>query len=61
MIQNIASPLNKKSREEVENEINEETEKGLLLQLVRDYQVLYGTGSLSDNILLPYGNKKIII
>ncbi len=61
MIQNIASPLNKKSRKEVKNEINEETEKGLLLQLVRYYQVLYGTGSMSDNILLPYGNKNIII
>lgn len=61
MIQNIASPLNEKSREKVEYEIKEATEKGQILKLIRNYQILYGSGSFSDNILLPYGNKNLII
>ena len=52
MIQNITTPLG--NTNEVLKQINEETEKGLTLQLIREYQVKYGNGSWSENVLVPY-------
>ena len=43
MIKNISTPLSKKSNEEVLEEIRNESENGLLLQLVRNYQIDFGT------------------
>ena len=61
MIKNISTPLTKKSIETVLEEIRNETENGLLLQLIRKYQMIYGNGLFSDNILLPYSTKSNII
>ncbi len=61
MIKNISTPLSKKSNEEVLKEIRNESENGLLLQLIRNYQIDFGTGSFSDNILLPYSRKSQIV
>ena len=41
MIKNISTPLTKKSIETVLEEIRNETENGLLLQLIRKYQIIY--------------------
>ena len=57
MIQNITTPLIEKNQKEVLFEILEETEKGSLLRLIRDYQIKYGDGSWNNNILVPYKNK----
>ena len=54
MIKNIFTPLSEKSRKEVLEEIKNESENGLLLQLIRKYQIDYGSGSFSDNILSPF-------
>ena len=61
MIKNIFTPLSEKSRKEVLEEIKNESENGLLLQLIRKYQIDYGSGSFSDNILIPYSKKSDII
>ena len=61
MIENISTPLTKKSNQKVLEEIRNETENGLLLQLIRKYQIKYGNGLFSDNILLPYSTKTNII
>ena len=45
MIQNITNPLWENSPLDVLDEIKEETEKGLTLQLIREYQIKYGNGS----------------
>ena len=57
MIQNITTPLIDKPKEKILKEILEETEKGSLLRLIREYQIKYGDGTWSNNILLPYKNK----
>lgn len=54
MIQNITTPLSSNTSKELLGQIKEETEKGLMLQLIREYQIKYGNGSWSDNVLVPY-------
>jgi cytochrome P450 len=62
MIQNITTPLSSNTPKEILEQIKEETEKGLMLQLIRKYQVEYGNGSWSENVLVPYKkNKNLII
>ena len=48
---NITSPLHKKSIDDILFEIQNKTEKGTLLKLIRDYQIDYGKGSWSENVL----------
>ena len=54
MIQNITTPLINKPKEKILKEILQETEKGSLLRLIREYQIKYGDGSWNNNILVPY-------
>ena len=62
MIQNITTPLSSNTPKEILEQIKEETEKGLMLQLIRKYQVEYGNGSWGENVLVPYKkNKNLII
>ena len=57
---NVTSPLQKKSIDTILFEIEEETQKGMLLKLIRDYQINYGNGSWNENIRLPYKLKNDI-
>ena len=60
MITNISSPLEKNTHENILEEIELETNKGMILNLIREYQINYANGSWSENILIPYKHKKKI-
>ena len=47
----IAGPI---LNQDTINILNEETENGFLLQKIRQYQIEYGNGSWTENILIPY-------
>ena len=54
MIQNITTPFLGKLVNDILEEIKESNDKGLFLNLIRTYQIKYGNGSWSENVLIPY-------